>query len=244
MNHKNPKDTQNFITSKKHVKEILDHTSINKQDNVIEIGSGKGHFTKELVKMSRWVHSIEIDEDLCQVTQKAVKPFQNIKVIHTDILKFNFHKNKDYKIFGNIPFNISTDIVKKIASESQSKFSYLIVEKGFAKRLQNTKRALGLLLMVEMDIKILTKVPRTYFHPRPSVDSVLIVLERHEPLILKKDYKKYQSFVYRWVNKEYHALFTKNQFRQALRHAKIADLNNVNFKQFLSLFNSYKLFNK
>ncbi|MGH2245703.1 rRNA adenine N-6-methyltransferase family protein, partial [Enterococcus faecalis] len=79
-------------------------TNINKQDNVIEIGSGKRHFTKELVKMSRWVDSIEIDDDLCQVTQKVVKPFQNIKVIHTDIVKFNFPKKKDYKIFGNIPF--------------------------------------------------------------------------------------------------------------------------------------------
>ncbi|GAB5836226.1 hypothetical protein JMUB7551_28630 [Staphylococcus aureus] len=61
MNQKNPKDTQNFITSKKHVKEILNHTNISKQDNVIEIGSGKGHFTKELVKMSRSVTAIEID---------------------------------------------------------------------------------------------------------------------------------------------------------------------------------------
>lgn len=44
MNQKNPKDTQNFITSKKHVKEILNHTNISKQDNVIEIGSGKRTF--------------------------------------------------------------------------------------------------------------------------------------------------------------------------------------------------------
>ncbi|MFA1821138.1 23S rRNA (adenine(2058)-N(6))-methyltransferase Erm(A) [Virgibacillus oceani] len=244
MNQKNPKDTQNFITSKKHVKEILNHTDINKQDNVIEIGSGRGHFTKEIVKMSRSLTAIEIDENLCPTTQKAVEPFENVKVIHTDILKFAFPKKISYKIFGNIPFNISTEIVKKITFESQAKYSYLIVEKGFSKRLQNLQRTLGLLLMVEMDIKILTKVPRTYFHPKPSVDSVLIILERREPLILKKDYKKYQSFVYRWVNKEYHALFTKNQFRQALKHAKIYDLNNVNFKQFLSLFNSYKLFNK
>ena len=68
-----------------------------------------------------------------------------------------------------------------------------------AKGLQNTQRALGLLLMVEMDIRILKKVPPEYFHPKPSVDSVLIVLERHKPFILKKDYKKYQSFVYKWI---------------------------------------------
>ena len=61
MKQKNPKDTQNFITSKKYVKKILKYANINKQDNVIEIGSGKGHFTKELVEMSQWVNTIEID---------------------------------------------------------------------------------------------------------------------------------------------------------------------------------------
>jgi 23S rRNA (adenine-N6)-dimethyltransferase len=242
MKQKNPKHTQNFITSKKHVKEILNYTNINKQDNVIEIGSGKGHFTRELVKRSQWVNAIEIDEDLCHATEETVEPFQNIKVIQEDILKFNFPKNTDYKIFGNIPYNISTEIIKKIAFNSQSKYSYLIVEKGFAKRLQNTKRALGLLLMVEMDIKILKKVPREYFHPKPSVDSVLIALERHKPLILKKDYKKYRSFVYKWVNREYHVLFTKNQLRQALKHGNVTDLDKISNEQFLSIFNSYKLF--
>lgn len=114
------------------------------------------------------------------MTKEAVNPSENIKVIQTDILKFSFPKHINYKIFGNIPYNISTDIVKKIAFESNSKYSYLIVENGFAKRLQNTKRALGLLLMVELDIRVLKKVPRAYFHPKPNVDSVLIVLERHQ----------------------------------------------------------------
>lgn len=93
MKQKNPKDTQNFITSKKHVKEILKYTNISKQDNIIEIGSGKGHFTKELVEISQWVNAIEIDKNLCHATEKAVEPFQNIKVFHEDILKFNFPKN-------------------------------------------------------------------------------------------------------------------------------------------------------
>ena len=48
----------------------------------------------------------------------------------------------------------------------------------------------------------------------------------------------------KWVNKEYRKLFSKNQFYQALKHARIDDLNNISFEQFLSLFNSYKLFNR
>lgn len=133
MNRKNPKDTQNFITSKKHVKEILDRTNICKRDHVVEIGSGKGHFTKELVKMSRSVTAIEIDEDLCRNTQNAVYPFENIKVIHTDILKYTFPKSTNYKIFGSIPYNISTDIVKKLRLKVRQNIATLSLKKVLRK---------------------------------------------------------------------------------------------------------------
>ena len=55
---------------------------------------------------------------------------------------------------------------------------YLIVEYGFAKRLLNTKRSLALFLMAEVDISILSMVPREYFHPKPKVNSSLIRLNR------------------------------------------------------------------
>jgi len=98
--------------------------------------------------------------------------------------------------------------------------------------------------MAEVDISILSKVPREYFHPRPKVNSTLIKLKRKQSKISHEDRQKYKYFVMKWVNKEYMKIFTKNQFNKALKHAKINDINDVNFEQFLSLFNSYKLFNK
>lgn len=243
MDKKNLKETQNFVTSKRVCKEILRYTNINRDDHVIEIGSGKGHFTDELLKISDFVTTIEIDNKLYKRTKDVVSNFKNVKVINQDILKFNFHKTKDEKFFGNIPFNISTEIVKKITFESQSKYSYLIVEYGFAKRTLDKQRALGLLLMLEVDIKIIKKISRVSFHPQPKADTVLILLERHPPLISKKDYKIYKDFVYRWVNKEYRYIFTNNQLKKALEHAKINDLNKITKEQFISIFNSYKLFN-
>src|SRR5699024_11423866 len=77
------------------------------------------------------------------------------QVLNKDILQFKFPKNQSYKIFGNIPYNISTDIIRKVVFESIADESYLIVEYGFAKRLLNTKRSLALLLMAEVDISIL-----------------------------------------------------------------------------------------
>ena len=243
MNQKYPKHTQNFITSKKNIYSILSHINIGKDDHVIEIGSGKGHFTKEIAKDSQSLTAIEIDKRVSQITEEKVSSYRNVQIISKDVLKFVFPRKMDYKIFGNIPYNISTEIVKKITFESSAMVSYLIVEEGFAKRLRNLNRALGLTLMVEVDIEILKKVPRSYFHPHPKVDSGLIVLKRHKPKIAKSDYKEYESFVYKWVNKKYKVLFTKNQFRQALRHAKAKDHNNLTKEQFISIFNSYKLFN-
>ncbi|WP_319950242.1 rRNA adenine N-6-methyltransferase family protein, partial [Klebsiella pneumoniae] len=104
-----------------------------------------------------------------------------------------------YKIFGNIPYNISTDIIRKIVFESTATESYLIVEYGFAKRLLNTNRSLALFLMTEVDISILSKIPREYFHPKPRVNSSLIVLKRHPSKISLKDRKQYENFVMKWV---------------------------------------------
>ena len=47
----------------------------------------------------------------------------------------------------------------------------------------------------------------------------------------------------KWVNKAYEKLFTKNQFNKTLKYARIYDINNISFEQFVSLFNSYKIFN-
>src|SRR5699024_8553083 len=98
MNQKNPKDTQNFITS-------------------------KNHLTIELELISQSVLAIEIDEKLARISQQKIETSNNSKVLTMDFLQFDFPKNTDYKIFGNIPYNISTDIVWKIAFESNAKYS-------------------------------------------------------------------------------------------------------------------------
>src|SRR5699024_9926897 len=126
-------------------------------DNIFEIGSGKGHFTLELVQRCNFVTAIEIDHKLCKTTENKLVNHDNFQVLNKDILQFKFPKNQSYKIFGSIPYNISTDIIKqlcvlypynistdiirKVVFESIADESYLIVEYGFAKRLLNTKRS-------------------------------------------------------------------------------------------------------
>src|SRR5699024_7518312 len=109
-------------------------------DNIFEIGSGKGHFTLELVQRCNFVTAIEIDHKLCKTTENKLVNHDNFQVLNKDILQFKFPKNQSYKIFGNILYNISTDIIRKVVFESKDHNSYIIVEFGVATRLFKTKR--------------------------------------------------------------------------------------------------------
>src|SRR5699024_11378439 len=72
MNEKNIKHSQNFITSKHNIDKIMTNIRLNEHDNIFEIGSGKGHFTLELVQRCNFVTAIEIDHKLCKTTENKL----------------------------------------------------------------------------------------------------------------------------------------------------------------------------
>src|SRR5699024_12211715 len=85
MNKKNIKDSQNFITSIRNVDKIMTNISLNEHDNIFEIGSGKGHFTLELVKRCNFVTAIEIDHKLCKTTENKHVHNDNFQFLNNDI---------------------------------------------------------------------------------------------------------------------------------------------------------------
>src|SRR5699024_9402323 len=120
-NKKNIKDSQNFINSIINLNKIMTNIRINEHDNklkiilnryynIFEIDLRKRHFTLELVQRCNFVTAIEIDHKLCKTTENKLVNHDNFQVLNKDILQFKFPKNQSYKIFGNIPYNISTDI--------------------------------------------------------------------------------------------------------------------------------------
>src|SRR5699024_6147114 len=128
MNKKNIKDSQNFITSKRNVDKIMTNISLNEHDNIFEIGSGKGHFTLELVQRCNFVTAIEIDHKLCKTTENKLVNHDNFQVLNKDILQFKFPINQSYKIFGSISYNISKDILLNVVFYSIFIYRYLFFE--------------------------------------------------------------------------------------------------------------------
>lgn len=194
--NKNIKYSQNFLTSEKVLNQIIKQLNLKETDTVYEIGTGKGHLTTKLAKISKQVTSIELDSHLFNLSSEKLKLNTRVTLIHQDILQFQFPNKQRYKIVGSIPYHLSTQIIKKVVFESHASDIY-----------------------------------------------VLIKLTRHTTDVPDKYWKLYTYFVSKWFNREYRQLFTKNQFHQAMKHAKVNNLSTVTYEQVLSIFNSYLLFN-
>ncbi|HBV6804959.1 TPA: 23S ribosomal RNA methyltransferase Erm, partial [Klebsiella pneumoniae] len=203
------KYSQNFLTSEKVLNQIIKQLNLKETDTVYEIGTGKGHLTTKLAKISKQVTSIELDSHLFNLSSEKLKLNTRVTLIHQDILQFQFPNKQRYKIVGNIPYHLSTQIIKKVVFESHASDIYLIVEEGFYKRTLDIHRTLGLLLHTQVSIQQLLKLPAECFHPKPRVNSVLIKLTRHTTDVPDKYWKLYTYFVSKWVNREYRQLFTK-----------------------------------
>lgn len=111
--NKNIKYSQNFLTSEKVLNQIIKQLNLKETDTVYEIGTGKGHLTTKLAKISKQVTSIELDSHLFNLSSEKLKLNIRVTLIHQDILQFQFPNKQRYKIVGSIPYHLSTQIIKK-----------------------------------------------------------------------------------------------------------------------------------
>ena len=105
--------SKNFITDRKLINRIVHLSNIDKNDTVIEIGAGKGHLTEALCRKGGFVYSVEIDRQLYESTREKLSRYSNLNLIYGDFLNYSLPQKGDYKIFANIPYFITTQIVGK-----------------------------------------------------------------------------------------------------------------------------------
>ena len=164
-------------------------------------------------------------------------------VLHTKIAMM--HGFQEMEVFDDrsIEENEANCFAAELLLEDGKVLECLSEHTFFETATLDIHRTLGLLLHTQVSIQQLLKLPAECFHPKPKVNSVLIKLTRHTTDVPDKYWKLYTYFVSKWVNREYRQLFTKNQFHQAMKHAKVNNLSTVTYEQVLSIFNSYLLFN-
>ena len=176
---------QNFLIEKNIVKKILSLTSF-KGKNIIEIGPGKGALTDEIIKMKpKLLILIEKDEALANYLNSKYSLEKTVKIYNTDILNFNFEKINKNKIIiiGNLPYNISSQILIKILryKKIKTKFEDLIFmfQKELGEKIIGkfpSKNYGRLSIITNFKLRVIKKflVSANCFFPKPKVTSMVI----------------------------------------------------------------------
>ena len=193
--------SQHFLRNPRLIAELIGHSNIRRGDLVIDIGAGSGAITAVLARRCRQVLAYENEPGILNKLQQNMRRHKNVKVIAQDFLLAKL-PDEPYKVFANIPFHLSADIIRKLTNNEMHapRSIYLIVQKQFAQKLVPSDRhftsQLGAQLAPWWQTRIRRPLRRTNFTPPPAVDTVLLELKpQSEPLLSTLERDKYQSFV-------------------------------------------------
>tara|TARA_Y100000590_G_scaffold470229_1_gene662937 strand:+ start:15470 stop:16279 length:810 start_codon:yes stop_codon:yes gene_type:complete len=179
---------QNFLIDKNIINKIASLEIIENQ-TVFEIGPGSGNLTESIIKKKpRIITLIEKDKRLCEILKKKFKLKKNYKIINNDILSYNLDSQKKYNaiVFGNLPYNISTQILAKFISVNQWPPFYrkiiFMFQKEVADRIlakTNTREYGRITVLSNLRLDVIDKfnISKKCFFPIPKVDSKIIVFQ-------------------------------------------------------------------
>ena len=178
---------QNFLNNNEILNDIIKFGNITNEDIILEIGPGTGNLTEKIVK--KYPSKLIVVEKDKELSEFLIKKFENkVEVINKDILKCfdNFKYNKPIKVFGNLPYNVSTKIlisfIKYIDLENIFSEFYFVFQKEVAERIvaeYNSKQYGRLSILTSWKFNRSKKFdisPKCFF-PVPKVWSSLVVLK-------------------------------------------------------------------
>jgi len=180
---------QNFLIDRSVLEQIVNSAEITNK-NILEVGPGSGNLTTFILKKNpKKFYVVEKDNDLSSLL--AEKFNNEITIINDDILKISENKISDEKltVFGNLPYNISTEILSKWIVNLNKKFWFerlvLMFQKEVADRIiatSNTSKygRLSILSHWKLNIKKIIDIKPESFSPRPKVDSSLLLFTPRE----------------------------------------------------------------
>lgn len=235
------------------MRSLLDASSIEMRDIVYEIGPGRGIITAELAQTARKVVAIEKDPDLARGLCQRFQGVGNVQIIAGDFLRYHI-PDREYKIFANIPYNLTAEIMRKILyMPPVPEEAYLIMQREAAEKFSGSPRETQFSILAKpmFEFRILRELRRTDFEPMPSVDSVLLQIKKRDPaLIRNEDAFLYRRFVQYGFGTWKHNLklvfkpvFSYEQWKHLARdlHFPLDTIpSQLTFEQWLGLFECFK----
>ena len=178
---------QNFLIDENVVRQIVEAAELSEADTVLEVGPGIGTLTQGLAESKAKVVAVELDTRLLPVFATTLEGYDNVRVVHGDILKVNIMEEvgaPEFKVCANLPYYITTPIIFALL-EKRLPMERLVamVQKEVAERMAaqpggKEYGALSVAIQYYTEPEIAFIVPPTSFIPAPAVDSAVIVCKR------------------------------------------------------------------
>lgn len=222
---------QNFLIDSHILEKIVEASGITKEDCVLEIGPGIGTMTQYLAESASHVIAVEIDSSLIPILQDTLSLYDNVTVVHQDILKVDINRlvqeyndGRPIKVVANLPYYITTPIIMGLfESHVPLQSITIMVQKEVADRMQvgpGTKDygALSLAVQYYAHPEVITYVSPGCFIPKPNVGSAVIRLTRYKEPPVHVDN---EAFLFRLIRAAF------NQRRKTLANgiANAADIS-------------------
>ena len=180
---------QNFLHDQQVIQRIVASLSPKPGEKVIEIGPGRGALTDLLLESGCDLHVIEFDYALADYWQSRAEQCQNLTVHQGNVLKVDLNaiaSGKPIKVIGNLPYNISSQILINLLSvkdiiDSVVMLQLEMVERIVAEPNNKTYGRLSVMLQQHFYCDKIFKVPSGAFTPAPKVDSAMLRLTPKDP---------------------------------------------------------------
>ncbi|MBD8016756.1 16S rRNA (adenine(1518)-N(6)/adenine(1519)-N(6))-dimethyltransferase RsmA [Planococcus wigleyi] len=185
---------QNFLIDPNILRKIVGQAKLTKQSAAIEIGPGIGALTEHLAREAGKVLAFEIDQRLLPVLDDTLSPYDNISIVHADILKTDVQAAIDNELAGyddivvvaNLPYYVTTPIILKLLLEKLPiRGMVVMLQKEVAERITakpGTKAygSLSIAIQYYTQAEMALTVPKSVFLPQPNVDSAVISMTKRE----------------------------------------------------------------
>lgn len=197
---------QHFLRDQAIIQRIVAALAPRPRDHLIEIGPGQGAITLPVLKLTKYLEAVELDRDLIPQIQERCSHVGEVQIYSADVLDFDFASIKKddrlLRIFGNLPYNISTPLIFHLINFSSIISDMLfMVQKEVAERMAaetDTEHFGRLSVMVQYhwQVELLFNVPAGAFHPPPQVESSIVRLTPYRELPAQaKSYSVFENIV-------------------------------------------------
>ena len=196
---------QNFISDTNLLESIVSASGIDENTTVVEIGCGAGTLTRALAERAKKVYAYDVDKALQPVLAETLAGLDNVEVIFRDFTKVNMKELDaeigEFTVVANLPYYVTTPLVTKLLEESEmvQGISVMVQEevalRFCAKEDTPEYGSITAAIALKGEAKIVKRVSRNLFYPRPNVDSAVVKITFDRGRVAVKSEKAYRTTV-------------------------------------------------